>query len=76
MISLEGSTSNNTQEWRECMTKRNQFLWSSFVFVAIGILFRLFDSERVLSWPSILISYLIFCITYFVVGKIIKTLKQ
>ena len=76
MINLEGSTSNNTQEWRECMTKRNQFLWSSFVFVVIGILSRLFDSERVLSWPSILISYLIFCITYLVVGQIIKTLKQ
>ena len=76
MISLEDTTSNNTQEWREYMTKRNQFLWSSFVFVVIGILSRLFDSERVLSWPSILISYLIFCITYFVVGKIIKVLKQ
>lgn len=76
MISLEDTTSNNTQEWREYMTERNQFLWASFVFVVIGILLRLFDSERVLSWPSILISYLIFCITYFVVGKIIKVLKQ
>ena len=76
MINLEDTTSNNTLEWRESMTKRNQFLWALFVFVVIGILSRLFDSERVLSWPNILISYLIFCITYFVVGQIIKTLKQ
>lgn len=58
------------------MRNRRKFLWSSFAFIVVDILFRFFANDITFNWPRIIIDYLIFCVIYFIVSKGIDYYKK
>jgi hypothetical protein len=58
------------------LDSKKSFIITSLIFVLSDIIFMLLDNKEPFNWRSILISYVVFCVIYYVINKIIQAIKE
>lgn len=58
------------------LNSKKSFIITSLIFILSDITFMLLDNEEPFNWGSIFISYVVFCIIYYVINKVSQAIKE
>lgn len=61
---------------KRSMNSKKAFIMTSIIFVLSDMILMFLNNDEAINWLSIVISYLVFCVIYYVVNKVSQAIKE